>query len=437
MTNCTPTLLDFSPLNSKKIQASFTGGAVTSDGGLLLLREVDKRTGLTKKLSKVLNDCRHRGYIEHSAHHLLKQRVYAIAAGYEDVNDHDALRNEPGFQIAVGREAPLASSSTLCRFENAVDRQSLVEMSKVMVEHFIASHRSPPEELILDFDPTDHTLYGQQEGRHYHGYYKDYCFLPLQVFCGEHLLVSLLRPSNIDGSRYAGAILRLIVKRLRQAWTKVKITFRGDGAFARKRLLYWCENNQVNYIVGMASNKRLEKMAAGLLSHAKEQYETHHTEQRLFTDFSYAAESWNRERRVIAKIEHNDKGGNLRFVITDLKLPAESMYDNGYCPRGNMENGIKQLKLDLHSDRNSCHDFLANQFRLLLSSFAYILLSELRRENLSGTKLARAYCGTLRLKLLKIAGIVLKNTRRIQFLLSSHHPYQDEFISAVASLAPS
>jgi hypothetical protein len=436
MTDCTSKVMQFSPLNSKRVEASFSGGAITSDAGLLLLREVDKQSRLTKRLSKVIRDKRHAGYIEHSVEHLLKQRIYAIAAGYEDVNDHDFLCNDECFQTAVGRDVKLASASTLSRFENALDRHSLVAISKVLVEHFIESFKKPPKELLLDFDPTDNVIYGEQTQRHYHGYYRNYCFLPLHVFCGDQLLVSLLRPSNIDGARYAGAILRLLVKRFREVWPEVKILFRGDCAFGRKRILHWCEHNNVDYIVGLAGNARLQAITKSTVEYAEKQYEVTQTKQRLFTGFNYGAETWKTKRRVIAKIEHHEHGSNLRYVVTNMKHSPENLYDEQYCPRGDMENGIKQLKLDLSSDRNSCHDFLANQFRLLLSSIAYILLTDLRRLHLSKTKLAKAYCGSIRLKLIKIGAVILKNSRRIQFLLSSHYPEQLDFIKAVESVAP-
>lgn len=437
MTNCNTNLYQFSPLNSKKITASFNGGAIGSDGGLLLLRETDKQLGLTKKISKVFSDHRHQSYVEHSVEHMLKQRVYAIAAGYEDVNDHDFLRNDLCFQTSVGREVALASSATLSRFENSVDRKALVEISKILVEHFIARHKTPPQELILDFDPTDNRIYGHQEKRHYHGYYQDYCYLPLHVFCSEHLLVSLLRPSDIDGAKYAGAILKLLVKRFREAWPGVKIVFRGDSGFARKRILYWCEINNVEYIVGIGANLRLQKFALDTAKQAETLYETSKEKQRAFTEFYYKAESWDKERRIIVKAEHNDKGPNTRFLITNKTDAPQIIYDNHYCPRGDMENNIKQLKLDLHSDRNSCHDFLANYFRTLLSSISYILLTELKDAHLKKTTLAKAYCGTIQLKLLKIGVMILKNTRGIKFLLASHHPYQDDFIVAAQSLVPS
>lgn len=434
MTNCTSNPMSFSPLKRKKIEANFTGGNIGTDGGILLLRELDKKLQLTKQLSQVINDTRHPAYIEHSIEHMLKQRVYALTAGYEDVNDHDHLRQDVCFQTAVGREVNLASSSTLSRFENSIDRSSQIEMSNLLVERFIQRQTKAPEEIILDFDPTDNTIYGHQENRHYHGYYKDYCFLPLHVFCGDDLLVSLLRASNMDGSRYAGAILRLLVKRFREVWPDVKILFRGDCAFGRKYIMYWCEQNDVDYVVGISGNRRLQIMAKTLTDQAESQYNASGEKQRLFTEFNYGAKSWPQERRIIAKAEHHDGGTNLRFIATSLKNAPDTIYNDYYCPRGNMENGIKQLKLDFYSDRNSCQDFLANQFRLLLSSIAYVLLTELRRSHCGLTQLGKVYGKTLRLKLIKIGVVIIKNTRRIQFLLASHYPYQNEFRQAAFSI---
>jgi hypothetical protein len=437
MTNCDPRNINFSPLNSKKVIANFNGGAIGSDGGLLLLRETDKQIRLTKKISQVFSDHRHQSYIEHSIEHMLKQRVYAIAAGYEDVNDHDYLRNDLCFQTSVGREVALASSATLSRFENSINRKALVDISKALVEHFIDRHKTAPVELVLDFDPTDNRIYGHQERRHYHGYYQDYCYLPLHVFCGEHLLVSLLRSSDIDGAKYSGAILKLLVKRFREVWPEVKIVFRGDSGFARKRILHWCENNNVKYIIGIGANSRLQKLAESEEKQVETLYKISKEKQKTFSEFCYKAESWNNERRIIVKTEYNDKGPNTRFLVTNKTDIPQDIYDNHYCPRGDMENNIKQLKLDLHSDRNSCHDFMANYFRILLSSIAYILLTELKHTHLKKTTLAKAYCGTVQLKLLKIGVMILKNTRSIKFLFASHHAYQNDFIVAAQSLVPS
>jgi len=437
VTNCNPKVMHFSPLNRKKIQAQFSGGAITSDGGLILLREVDKKLGLIKKAAKSLTDKRHQSYVQHSTYDLLKQRILAIAAGYEDLNDHDHLCHDIAFQTTVGREVKLASASTLCRFENAVTREDMVNMSKVLVEHFIQSFKKPPKEIILDFDATDYFTFGEQEHHHYHGHYRHDCFLPLYVFCGDHLLSALLQPSTVSGAHHAGALLKLLVKRLRQAWPDVKIIYRGDADFGRQyRVVSWCELYGVDYVLGFRTNHRLKKLTEDIALHVKLQYQYSQEKQRLFTDFGYKAGTWKRERRLIVKAEHNRKGDNLRFVITSLAGDAQKVYDEMYCARGNMENCIKQQQTDMFADRVSCHDFLANQFRLLLSGIAYTLFIELKKTYLPDSKLGRSYCKTLRIKLIKVGAVVIKNTRRIQFLLSSYCPYQDEFIRIAEKLVP-
>ena len=436
MTNCTPNLMSMSPLNGKKIQVSFSGGSITSESGLLLIREVDRNIGLTKKISAIIKDTRHQSYIHHNLADLIRQRVYAIVAGYEDVNDHDQLCHDPGFQISVGRDVKLASSSTLSRFENSIDKGSMIEINKLFVEQFINSHAVPPKQLTLDFDPTDFIIYGNQEKRHFHGYYGDFCFLPLYVFCNGRLLVSLLRPSNIDGSKHSGAILKLLVKRFREVWPKVKIIFRGDSGFSRNLILNWCDRNGVKYVVGMSSNNRLRSMGAAIALEAKLQYQSTKDTQELFDSFNYATiRTWREKRRIIVKAKHSSENNKLFFLVTNLDHEAEVVYKEWYNPRGDMENSIKQ-QLDLFADRMSCHDFYANQFRMLLSSMAYILMFELQEKSLINTTLSKAYMHTLRLKLIKIGGVILKNTRKIQFLLPTHYPYQDEFKMAVESLVP-
>ena len=435
MTNCTPKPLNFSPLSGKKIEGNFAGGCITSDAGGLLLREVDKKFNLLSPFGALMQDQRNQSYVNHSVTEMLKQRVYAIALGYEDVNDHDQLRHDLAFQTMVGRQVNLASSSTLCRFENSATREDCVALSKQIVEQFIASKKSPPEELILDFDPTDNRIYGQQEGRHYHGYYKNYCFLPLYVFCGDELLVSYLRPCNIDGAKHAGAILKLLVKRLREAWPNVNIIFRGDCAFARKRILYWCENNNVEYIVGMPGNKRLKAEVSDLTTQAEQQFKTSGEVQKLFVDLFYSADSWDKKRRVVCKAEYNEHGSNTRFILTtDHQLDPEALYNDQYCMRGDMENKLKQMKLDLESDRLSCTGFIANQFRILLSGLAYILIHRLRENGLKGTTFAKAYCQTIRLKLLKVGAVITKNTRRVCCYFSSHYTHQHLFTNILEKL---
>jgi hypothetical protein len=418
------------------VEASFQGGDITSDGGVLLLQQVDRRLGLTEAIAQVLQDPRRRASCEHDLLSLLRQRVYGLALGYEDLNDHSDLRRDLALQTAVGRDTELASAATLCRWENRADRATAWRCHEVLVDRFIASFKRPPKKLILDFDATDDAVHGKQEGRFFHGYYDHYCFLPLYVFCGDQLLVSYLRPSKIDAARHAWAILALLVKRLRQVWPKVNIIFRGDSGFCRWRMLSWCERHGVGYIVGLAKNARLNALTATRQREAADCWAATGANVRWFTDLHYAAASWNRKRRVIAKLEHSAKGGNPRYVVTNLAGDGRRLYQKLYCARGEMENRIKEQQLDLFADRTSCHRWWPNQFRLLLSSVAYTLLEAIRRLALQGTQLARAYVGTIRLKLLKIGAVILRNTRRVRLLLASACSYQQLRFLVAARLAP-
>ena len=435
MTECTQGAFDFPPVKRRRVQAEFSGGEVTSDGGVMLLRQADRRTGLMKAIDRAVPDRRDEKLITHSQLSLLRQRVYALALGYEDLNDHERLRTDPAIQTAVGRDTHLGSQATLCRLEQRCDRQTAVAMHRVLVEQFIASFEAVPEELILDFDATDDPVHGRQEGRFFHGYYDKYCFLPLYVFCGDQLLVAYLRRSNIDAAKHAWAILSLLVKRLREAWPQVRIIFRGDSGFCRWRMLAWCERHKVSYIVGIARNERLVAKIENHLYMAEASYQDFREKVRWFTHVHYAARSWDRERRVIAKIEHSSKGANPRFVVTNLTGDAETLYTELYCARGDMENRIKEQQLGLFADRTSCHAWWSNQLRLLLSSLAYTLMETIRRLALKGTALARAQVTTLRLKLLKVGAVMVRNTRRIRFLLSSAYPYQELFRLAAARLS--
>jgi hypothetical protein len=350
-----------------------------------------------------------------------------LCLGYEDLNDQDHLRLDLAWQTAAERDQALASSPTLCRWENRADRRTGWLVQEILVEQFIRSFAQAPVALVLDFDSTDDRVHGKQEGRFFHGYYGDYCFLPLYVFCGEQLLVSYLRPSDRDNARHAWAILKLLVQRLRRAWPGVKIVVRADSGFCRWRMLRWCEEHGVGYVIGLAKNERVLALAQPLMARAQAQYESSQDKQRVFGEVRYGAATWDRPRRVIVKAEHTEKGSNPRFVVTNLESEPQALYDEGYCPRGEMENRIKEQQLGLFSDRTSCHDWWANQFRLLLSSCAYVLLEAIRRLGLAGTELARAQAGTIRLKLLKIGAVVLRNTRRVRLLLSSSYPYQSVF----------
>ena len=436
MTKCTQYPLEFQSPKRHKVEAGFSGGDITSDGGVLLLRDMDRRLGLLEAVNRVLQDTRDSSKVVHTQLSMLQQRVYGLCLGYEDLNDHQALRHDPAIQTAVNRFSPLASQSTLCRLENRADRQALFAIHEVMVQQFIASFRKAPRKLILDFDATDDRVHGMQEGRFFHGYYDHYCFLPLYVFCGDQLLVNYLRPSNIDGAKHAWAILALLTKRLRQVWPKVKIVFRGDSGFCRHRMLDWCDRNNVGYIVGLAQNSRLKKHLAIELETAAEVSETLGEKVRFFESIRYGAASWKRQRRVIAKIEHTDKGSNPRFIVTNLRGGSQRLYDNVYCARGEMENRIKEQQMGLFADRTSAHEWWANQFRVLLSGLAYMLLEGIRRTALKGTKLARAQATTIRLKLLKIGAVILRNTRRIRFLLSSAYPDKALFVQVAERLRP-
>lgn len=383
----------------------------------------------------MLDDPRRKASCEHALLSVIRQRLYGLALGYEDLNDHDTLRHDVLLQTAVRVDRALASSPTLCRMENRADRATTVRLHQVLFEQFIGSFKHPPKKLILDFDATDDAVHGCQEGRFFHGYYDHYCFLPLYVFCREQLLASYLRPSNIDGAQHAWAILSLLVKALRRRWPKLRIVFRGDRGFCRWRMLSWCERHGVDYIVGIAKNPRLKRFSAPFLRAAEQAYEATGRKQRRFAELSYAAASWDHPRRVIVKAEHSVQGANLRFVVTSLDGDAERLYDTLYCARGEMENRIKEQQLGLFADRTSAHTWWTNQFRLLLSTLAYVLLEAIRRLGLCGTELARAQVNTIRLKLLKIGAVIVRNTRRVRCLLSSAYPYQQLFLTVVSRLA--
>jgi len=428
MTECSKDAIGFTGHSRRKVIADFKGGRLTSDAGILLLREVDRQLGLIDSINECLPDPRNPRWTIHEQRSMLAQRIFSIALGYEDLNDQQTMREDPALQTAVDcepdEEAPLASPSTLCRLENRVNRKTSVMMSKVLVDTFLSSHDKPPKEITLDFDATDDRVHGKQEGRFFQGYYKHYCFLPLYVFCGEHLLCAYLRPSNIDAAKHSRAITKLLVNSIRAQWPDVKITIRGDSGFCRWRLMRWCEKHSVSYILGLARNPVLERTIGRLMKKAELAFETTGEKQRLFGETKYAAETWDRQRRVVMKAERLPAGPNTRFIVTNLKGRPQTLYDQNYVKRGDMENRIKEQQLMLFADRTSCHDFEANQFRLLLSSFAYVLTSHLRQDHLAGTELECAQVSTIRLKLFKVAARVKVSVRRIVFHLATSYPYQ-------------
>jgi hypothetical protein len=440
MTECNTNSIHFSAVNRRQVVADFDGGRLTTDAGVLLLREVDERIGLIDAINECIPDPRDPRYTEHEQREMLAQRIFSIALGYEDLNDQQTLRDDPALQVASGKAAleefPLASPSTLCRLENRVTRKALVEMSKLFVERFLAAHDTPPERIVLDFDATDDLIHGQQEGRFYQGYYRHYCFLPLYVFCGGHLLCALLRSSSGDGAKYSRAVTKLLVERIRQEWPNVKITIRGDSGFCRWKLMRWCEKHGIDYVFGIGRNKVLERRIAPLMEEAEAAFEETGQKQRLFGETDYAAGTWDHSRRVIMKAERLPEGPNRRFVVTTLAEEPEEVYDDTYTQRGDMENRIKEQQLMLFADRTSCHDFLANQFRLLLSSFAYVLLHELRESHLAGTDLEKAQVTRIRLVLLKVAARVTVSVRRVVLHLASSCPFQSLFRQVAATLIP-
>jgi hypothetical protein len=436
MPKCTDGTMELGRVGRRVIEANFEGGDIGSDGGVLLLRRVDERIGLSRAAAAVLSDPRDPARITHSLRNLLAQRLYGLCCGYEDLNDHDVLRSDLLMQTAVGRVDALASSPTLSRMETRATRAQAVALHGVLVDQFIASHKTPPEELVLDIDASDVPLHGQQEHCEFHAYYDHHCYLPLYVFCGQAMLACVLRRSRIDGAKNAAAVIKLLVQRLRRAWPQARIIVRGDSGFCRQRLLRWCERSRVSYIIGLARNARLEVQVCYAELMLAEQYEATGVKQRLIDEFVYAADSWDIERRVITRLEHGAQGNNPRFVVTDLQGEAVQLYERLYCARGEAENRIKEAQLDLFGTRASCHRFAANQLRLLMAALAYTLMQKLRELALKGTELERAAAATIRVRLLKIGAAVLRNTRRVSVLLASHHPLRSAFLSAAQALAP-
>jgi len=438
VTQCNPELIQYPRCKRRKVEVDFQGGSVTSDGGSLHIQQADQKLGLLEEVAKYFPDPRRSTSITHDTESLLRQRVFSLCLGYEDLNDHADLRLDPAIQTTLGKDTLLASAPTLCRFENYADREVAGAIHEIFIEKFIQSFDTPPEKLILDFDATDDEIHGNQAGRFYHGYYRHYCFLPLYVFCNKQLLVSYLRPSKIDGAKHTGAILSLLVKRLRKAWPNVQIIFRADGGFCRHHVLTWCERerNHVDYIVGYTRNSRLETMTAPLIDQSAANFDTSGEKQRLFGDLTYGAFSWGKERRVIVKAEHNHLGPNTRYVVTNMSGDPQELYDDVYCHRGEMENRIKEQQMDLFADRTSCSKWWPNQFRLLLSSLAYVLMETIRRVALVGTELENATCNTIRLKLFKVGAVITRNTRRVRFHLSSAYPLKELFRKVQIRLNP-
>jgi len=463
MTECKQATFGFQPCFRREVVARFDGGTISSDAGGLLLREAEAATGILGRFAACFTDHRNPELIEHTVEQLVAQRVYGLALGYEDLNDHDALRTDPLLAVLAGKEDPaggdrkrvrdrgkaLAGKSTLNRLELSPVRASAESRYKkitvdrravddLFVEAFLAAHRRPPSRIVLDLDATDDPLHGHQSGRFFHGYYRNYCYLPLYIFCGDHLLCSRLRPADRDAS--AGSVQELdrIVWRIRRVWPEVRIVVRGDSGFCRESLMAWCEASGVDYVLGLAQNDRLRAELAEAMAEAKAEYDRTGQPARVFKDFTYRTlATWSRSRRVIGKAEHLAKGANPRFVVTSLlaeEYDAPTVYEKEYCGRGEMENRIKEQQLYLFADRTSAATMRANQLRLWFSSVAYTLMIALKRLGLRGTELARATCQTVRLKLLKIGAQVRVTCRKVWIGLAEGYPYRRLFRQVVGNL---
>ena len=448
--------MEFKGVGPRKVVADFSGGTMSSDGGAVLLEETEERLGMVSRFSACFTDHRDPERVEHSVLELVRQRVYSLALGYEDLNDHDELSRDPVLATVVGKTdpsgqarlrerdkgRPLAGKSTLNRLELSVPetaashRYKKVSLAfesaeRLFVDVFLEAHREPPKEIVLDFDATDDPLHGKQEGRFFHGYYKTYCYLPLYVFCGDHLLVAKLRRADIDASAGTVEVLTWLVAMIRSRWPDVHIIVRADSGFCRDGTMTWCEAHSVDYVLGLAKNVRLKALIEEALSQAEAQWQASGEPARVFQELRYRTrKSWSRERRVVAKAEHLPGGANPRFVVTSMDpeaWDARALYEDLYCARGEMENRIKEQQLCLFADRTSTATMRGNQIRLWLASAAYVLLHGLRRMALRGTTLARARCDTIRLKLLKIGAAVRVSVRRVYIAMASSYPRQALF----------
>jgi Transposase DDE domain group 1 len=452
MTECIQSSFGFGGSGKREIVARFDGGTISTDGGAFLLRETDRHLNLLARLGDCFLDGRNQSRVEHSIVEMLSQRIYGLALGYEDINDHEQLRKDPVFGMLAGKEEldqPLAGKSTLNRMElgtGAKDRYKKITywktaIDELLVKVFLESHRQAPAQIVLDVDATDLPLHGKQEGRFFQGYYDGYCYLPLYIFCGEHVLCAKLREADHDA--YFGCLpeIQRIVAQIRAVWPDVKIILRGDSGFCRNELMSWCEGKGVDFVFGVARNQRLRKIIGQQLHAAREQWRLTGKPARVFTEFEYSTKKtkkggWDHKRRVVAKAEHIDGKENPRFVVTSLtdeEWKAQALYEGLYCERGNMENRIKE-QFSLFADRMSTETMRANQMRLYLSSMAYILVSGLRRLGLKGTELAQAQVSTIRTKLLKIGAQIRVTVRKVWVSMASSYPWQGLYRQVYANL---
>jgi hypothetical protein len=446
---CTPRLFAFEAVERRSIVAGFDGGEITSNAGGLLLGQVDRGLGLMGRFAQCFTDRRDPRYVEHRVETLVGQRIFGLVLGYEDLNDHDELRKDPTFAVLAGKLGPvlrtdceaLAGKSTLNRLEHTPKRNGSkyhkidcdgARVDALLVDLFLEAHARAPREIVLDLDNTDIPLYGAQEGRFFHGYYDNYCYLPLYVFCGRHLLLARQRRANVAGSDGAVAEMARIVAQIRRKWPRVRIVLRGDSGFSTDPLMRWCEANRVDYVFGLARNSRLEAALAKQIAEARQRHMTTGAPARVFRDFRYRTrDSWSRVRRVVGKAEHSTEGANPRFIVTSLKRTclareARALYEDLYCARGESENRIGE-QFEMFADRASSATMQANQLRLWFSAMAYVLVDTLRRVGLRHTQFADAAAATIRLKLLKLGAQVRTSVRRIHFALASACPNKVEF----------
>lgn len=451
MTQCIQSSFEFEPHFRRAVVADFQGGALTSDAGALLLRQVDRRMGFLRRLAACFQDFRSPWLTRHGVEQMLAQRVYGLALGYEDLNDHDQLRHDPLMGVLTGKqrsEYPLASKSTLCRLERTPaagaegDRYKKIRydaeaIDRLLLDVFMDAHRESPQEVVLDLDVTDTPLHGRQEGRFFHGFYDEYCYLPLYIFCGDQLLGVRLREANQDASAGSLAELERVVARLRSRWPKLRITVRADSGFCREELMRWCEDNGVEFVFGLARNERLRRRIGKAMRRAKAEAKRTGKAARAYTEFRYRTrESWSRARRVVAKAEQMEGKENPRYIVTSLPAsayPPRQLYEQLYCARGEMENRIKEQML-LFADRMSAETMRANQLRLYLSAAAYVLVEALRRRALKGTEMAQAQVNTIRLRLLKIGAQVRLTVRRVSISMASAYPHKAVFLHAWTAL---
>ena len=464
-TECIQSSFEFHRLGRREVTARFDGGDITTDAGGLLLRQVDTRCRIVSRFAQCFTDHRKADQIEHTLESLIAQRIYGLALGYEDLNDHDELRSDPMMALLAGKQNPkgedrrrasdrgkaCAGKSTLNRLElTAVEVKPEEKYKKIvmreaaiddlLVDIFVEAHPEAPAQIVLDLDDTDDPVHGNQENRFFHGYYREYCYLPLYIFCGEHLLCARLRPSNIDSAAGALEEVQRIVGRIRCFWPEVRIVLRGDSGFCRDLIMSWCEASSVEFVFGLAKNKRLNRIVGGELHRAQQECERTGKAARVFADFRYRTKkSWSAERRVVGKAEHLEKGANPRFVVSSMRvgeMDARALYEDFYCARGEMENRIKEQQLALFADRTSTAVMRSNQLRLYFSSVAYCLMQALRRLGLKGTEMEQAQCGTIRLRLLKIGAQIRISVRKVWISMSSGFAMAAVFARVHQNLLP-